>query len=225
MIAALFDCDGTLYTGQFGRGLMRYAALNGHGLQSRLLYASLIPSVTLRRMRLLSGAESDRIIMVGLARLLRGWDQHDLQAAFAWLVTEYLFPTRRPEIMAKLREHQAQGHAVVLVSGSFQGALDVMTRSLGVAGGVGTKLDMVDGYCAGVIIPPLIKDEHKVTGARIFFVARQQEIDWAASYAYADSISDKDMLNMVGHPVAVYPDRELTKLAKDKGWEIIGTPR
>ena len=41
-----------------------------------------------------------------------------------------------------------------------------------------------------------------------------------ASYAYSDSITDEPMLRVVGHPVAVNPDRELAKLAQAEGWEI-----
>ncbi|MBI3537081.1 MAG: hypothetical protein HY070_05950, partial [Chloroflexi bacterium] len=47
-------------------------------------------------------------------------------------------------------------------------------------------------------------------------------IDLAASYSYGDSIADLSMLNLVGHPVAVYPDAPLEKLARAKRWEIIG---
>jgi phosphoserine phosphatase len=46
-------------------------------------------------------------------------------------------------------------------------------------------------------------------------------MDYAASYAYADSISDLDLLRMVGHPVAVYPDAPLAALARERNWEVL----
>jgi hypothetical protein len=51
-------------------------------------------------------------------------------------------------------------------------------------------------------------------------VARRQDIDLDASYAYSDSATDIPMLEVVGHPVAVNPDRELARVAKDRGWDV-----
>jgi hypothetical protein len=51
-------------------------------------------------------------------------------------------------------------------------------------------------------------------------VAERDGIDLAASYAYSDSYTDAPMLEAVGHPVAVNPDRVLLKLARERGWEV-----
>ena len=48
------------------------------------------------------------------------------------------------------------------------------------------------------------------------------DIDLTASYAYADSYSDLGLFEMVGHPVAVYPDKKLADLAREKGWRVVG---
>jgi phosphoserine phosphatase len=45
-------------------------------------------------------------------------------------------------------------------------------------------------------------------------------IDLTESYAYSDSYTDVPMLEVVGHPVAVNPDRVLARLARERGWEI-----
>ena len=46
-------------------------------------------------------------------------------------------------------------------------------------------------------------------------------MDLAASWAYSDSESDLPMLRAVGHPVAVNPDSELTRVARAEGWELL----
>jgi phosphoserine phosphatase len=51
------------------------------------------------------------------------------------------------------------------------------------------------------------------------------DVDWDASYAYADSITDQRLFDLVGNPVAVYPDAKLQRLAQVKGWEVLGTPK
>src|SRR4029077_17320599 len=71
------------------------------------------------------------------------------------------------------------------------------------------------------------------TGAREFYadgptkpdaireMAVREGIDLARSYAYSDSITDLPMLELVGNPVAVNPDRELARVARDRDWETI----
>jgi phosphoserine phosphatase len=51
-------------------------------------------------------------------------------------------------------------------------------------------------------------------------VAAEQMLDLTGSYAYSDSITDLPMLEAVGHPVAVNPDRELRREAERRGWKI-----
>jgi phosphoserine phosphatase len=50
--------------------------------------------------------------------------------------------------------------------------------------------------------------------------ARRRNLDLSRSYAYADAISDLPMLEAVGNPVAVNPDRRLLAAAKDRGWQV-----
>jgi phosphoserine phosphatase len=59
---------------------------------------------------------------------------------------------------------------------------------------------------------------HKAAAIRE--AAERDGIDLANSYAYSDSITDAPMLETVGHPVAVNPDRELARLACQREWEI-----
>ncbi len=51
-------------------------------------------------------------------------------------------------------------------------------------------------------------------------LARREGIDLSASFAYSDSYTDAPMLEIVGHPVAVNPDRVLARLAREREWEI-----
>ena len=50
--------------------------------------------------------------------------------------------------------------------------------------------------------------------------ARAHGIDLSASWVYSDSVSDLPMLQAVGHPVAVNPDRELRRRAQEEGWPV-----
>ena len=45
--------------------------------------------------------------------------------------------------------------------------------------------------------------------------------DLADCYAYSDSITDLPMLEAVGHPAAVNPDRALRRAARERGWPVL----
>jgi hypothetical protein len=51
-------------------------------------------------------------------------------------------------------------------------------------------------------------------------LAEERSLDLSRSFAYSDSFTDAPMLDSVGHPVAVNPDRVLANLARERGWEI-----
>ena len=52
-------------------------------------------------------------------------------------------------------------------------------------------------------------------------VAVELDIDLADCHAYSDSITDVPMLEAVGHPHAVNPDRELRRVAEQREWDIL----
>src|SRR6202034_3089519 len=52
-------------------------------------------------------------------------------------------------------------------------------------------------------------------------VAQQRAIALHRSWAYSDSATDVPMLEAVGHPVAVNPDRALRRIAQLRGWEVV----
>src|SRR5207253_4095142 len=51
-------------------------------------------------------------------------------------------------------------------------------------------------------------------------VAAEEGIDLTGSFAYSDSITDLPMLEAVGNPVAVNPDRDLRREAEKRGWQV-----
>ena len=105
-----------------------------------------------------------------------------------------------------------------LVSASPEEIVMPLARHLGVDSAIATRARIdasgrytgeVEFYSAG---------EHKVTA--IDEEAERYGLDLGGSYAYSDSVTDLPMLERVGHPVAVNPDKALLKEAIDRGWEI-----
>jgi phosphoserine phosphatase len=61
--------------------------------------------------------------------------------------------------------------------------------------------------------------EEKATAIRA--LAEEVGYDLDHSFAYSDSVTDVPMLEAVGHPHAVNPDKELRKQATANGWPIL----
>ena len=224
-IAALFDCDGTLFSAQYGRGLMKYSSDNGRRGITRVYYASLVLPYFLNKYRLMGDETFSRSVTSRLAWMVKGLTEQEFIITSEWIVKEHALPTELSDVIARLRDHQSNGHIILLVSGWLSPSLELLGVHYKADGVVGTKLEMKDGRYTGRIVPPVITGVDKDRYAREFFSNNNIEVDWKSSYAYADSITDTGLFDMVGHPVAVSPDDKLHELALSKKWEIIGNPK
>jgi len=220
-IGAFFDVDGTLYTAHMWHGLMQYAKAHGRKNHVRLYYAALIPLYWLRKLGLISEESFRKPWVARMGWIFRGWSAAEGDAAFQWIAEEFTRPTARQDILARLREHVAQGHVVVLVSAQLAPALAKLGAPLGVTGTVGTEIEIKDGRFTGKVSPRVCMGLEKDRLTREFLKAHGIQVDFGASYVYADSISDLPLFEMVGHPIAVYPDAQLAALAREKNWEIL----
>jgi len=223
MIVALFDSDGTLYSNQMGRGMMKYEELYGNKTAARLYFAALLPGFVLNKLGLMKPTALQELLLKGLTKFIKGLMITESESRFEWLVKEFLLPSERIDVVARLKEHQSQGHLVVIASGSFAPALDLIGKYFGVTDLIGTQLEVRNDRYTGRMIPPVITGKAKAAMVRELLYAHGVDVDWSSSYAYGDSFTDREMLSLVGHPVAVYPDKKLFALATEQNWEMIGT--
>jgi fatty acyl-CoA reductase len=221
--AAIFDLDGTLFDGHVWFAVVQHHKTRR--INRRWLYIYLavhMPLWYLYKLRLISGERMRYFWTRNMSWTLRGFDQAQAKALFDWVTDEFIVPRLRSEVVECLRHHQAQGHRVVLLSGSFEGLLATVGQRLGIDDVLGTQLRQHDGRYVGSSILPICQGRGKAVRLRDYCVRTGQDIDLDASYAYADSITDLPVLEAVGHPVAVCPDEELAVLAHQRGWSIIG---
>jgi len=224
VIGAFFDVDGTLYTANMWRGLMQYAQDHGRGRDAKRYYNALVPLFFARKFKLISEETFRKPWVLDMGKMFKGWSQAEGDAAFAWIAEKFIRPTAHDDIVARLREHVAQKHIVVLVSAMLAPTLARVGKPLGVTGTVGTEVEVRDGKFTGRVLPPVCMGIEKERLTKKFLAGRGIEIDFAASFAYADSISDLPLFEMVGRPIAVYPDAKLNELARKQNWDILGTP-
>ena len=71
-------------------------------------------------------------------------------------------------------------------------------------------------------MPPIVIGAQKGVAAKAKLAQLGYDVDYANSFAYADSITDMGLFDIVGNPHPVYPDAELARVAKEKGWPVMG---
>ena len=121
--------------------------------------------------------------------------------------------------LALLRHHREQGDLVVAISGAPDYIVERLCALLGIEHYIATKTPIVGDRVTRDVIEPICYGAGKLRFAVEF--ARHHEIDLAASYFYSDSASDLPLLERVGHPIAVNPQRLLRRHAQRRGWRIL----
>lgn len=223
MIAALFDFDGTLYTGHIWQDLVRdHRQARRHRRWVVAYIARNMALYPLHKLGLLSQAAFFSSWGETMAWLVRGWTVDEGQALFDRLTRTQIMPNLRADVLSRLRRHQDEGHLVALVSGTLAPYLETVARSLDVPHAIGTPLEVRDGRYTGRIIPPVCQGAGKPERVATYLANAGLRVEWAASFAYADRGTDLPLLALVGHPVAVYPDESLLNHARAQGWQLIG---
>lgn len=151
-------------------------------------------------------------------RVLDGYTPDDLRE----LVAEALEPVLRPLVYAEplrlLEQHHARGEPVYIVSAALQEIVEAIAEDLGFDGALGTVCEVRDGRYTGHALRAL-HAEAKADCVRE--LARKEGYDLAECTAYSDSHTDLPFLEVVGHPVAVNPDRRLRRAALGRGWPVL----
>lgn len=222
MITAIFDLDGTLYTGHILRGMEQHH--RKYRVKRFPLYLYVFSHMALwplYKLGLLSEATSRELWAQHLGWTVHGWTPEEAAPAFQWVAKQYVLPRLRADVLARLQEHQVAGHRVILVSGTLEPLLASIGQEIGVQETVGTPLVMRHGRYTGATQPPVCQGMGKVLRLEAYSRSTTA-IPWEESYAYADSHTDLPLLERVGHPVAVYPDVPLAEEARRRRWEILG---
>ncbi len=213
--AAFFDLDRTLMAGssayQFGRAAFKAGLIN-----RRRLAADTVENLRFR----LRGStdEATDAIKDRIFAMLEGVRVRDMQR-LAPDVLAGVLPRLYPKMLAIAYEHQDAGRPVFICTAASQEMAELMATVLTLDGAVGTMFEARDGHYTGRGGGPFNYREGKAQAIRE--LAARENIDLSASWAYSDSESDLPMLRMVGHPVAVNPDAELARVAREEGWEIM----
>ncbi len=111
------------------------------------------------------------------------------------------------------------GQRQVVLTGALDFTIERLMKHLEIDDYVANRLEFVNGYATGRVLPPVMASATKAKWIREY--AERESINLSESYAYSDSISDLPMLSIVGHPVAVCPDFRLKQTALQHDWAVL----
>jgi HAD superfamily hydrolase (TIGR01490 family) len=151
------------------------------------------------------------------SKLTEGWEQEKVRQVVQEVLEEVMSPLIYAEALEAMHDHRAAGRLVVIVSSSPEEIVEPMSRMLRADRHIATKPKVVDGRYTGEL-EFYAYGPHKAEA--IQKLADENGIDLSRSFAYSDSATDLPMLELVGNPVAVNPDKELRKLATSRNGTI-----
>ena len=122
-----------------------------------------------------------------------------------------------PEGMRRIREHKRAGHRVLLLTGALDVVVEPLAELLDVEVDCAHLL-MKEGRLTGDLQSPPPAGEARASLLEEY--AAREGVVLADSFAYADSLSDLGMLEIVGTPVVVNPDARLSQVAGQRGWRV-----
>jgi HAD superfamily hydrolase (TIGR01490 family) len=173
---------------------------------------------------LMSGADHDQMDRMRsyVTNMCAGWDVEQIKSIVGETLHDIVDPLVFAEAANLIADHKLCGRDVVVVSASGEEIVAPIARALGATHAMATRMVVEDGkytgevafYCYG---------EGKVHAIRELAAGEGYALEHC--YAYSDSITDIPMLETVGHPTVVNPDRALRKESAARGWPVLSFSR
>jgi HAD superfamily hydrolase (TIGR01490 family) len=215
--AAFFDLDKTLISRSstlafvpsfYRRGLItRTQALRGIWAQLTFRLAGAGPG-QMERIR-------DQV-----SALCQGWNADLISEIVTGNLAQVIEPLVYAEGRSLMARHRRDGHDVLIASTSGQEIVRPIADLLGVGASatVATRLEITDGHYTGSV-EYYAYGQAKADG--VAELAAERGYRLGDCYAYSDSVTDLPLLELVGHPYVVNPDRALGRVARRRGWPIL----
>lgn len=216
---AIFDFDGTLFTKDTLPYIGKvWKTQTTNIFRYYLIYLQIAPALLLYKLNLISRKTMKVWAVNKFHKIFINMTENEIQKLF-YNVYHLIKPHFNPQIVKEIKAAQNQGYHTVLLSGCYSGLLKTIASYLKIDTVLGMELPIKNGMFDSTVPIPFIDGEAKQKLLEKTF--SEENIDWQVSRSYADSIYDLPVLTPVGQPIAVNPEPQLLKFARDNHWQIL----
>jgi HAD superfamily hydrolase (TIGR01490 family) len=213
--AAFFDLDKTIIsrssTLAFGPSFYR------HGLITR---TDALRTAFAQLVFRLGGADHQRMerVRTQVGELCRGWPAERVSEIVSRHLDETIVPLVYADARRLIAAHGRAGQDVIIVSTSGVEMVGPIGALLGASEVIASQMEVADGRYTGEIV---FWAYGEAKASRVRELASRRGYRLLDCYAYSDSVTDLPMLEAVGHPRAVNPDRALRRIARERQWPVL----
>jgi len=211
-IGALFDFDGTVISGYSAFAFIQEQLKRGH-LSPRELVELLGAMVSFGMGNLGFSA-----MMLGMAQFLRGIREDSYAAFGRELFESHIARSIYPESRALIEAHLRKGHTVAIISSATPYQVEPAAQDLDIEHVICTRLEVEKGMFTGAVVRPTCFGPGKVTAAESLVETHGVDLD--QSFFYSDSDDDIQLLERVGNPRPLNPNKKLLAIAEQRGWPV-----
>jgi phosphoserine phosphatase len=203
---AVFDCDGTLWSGDSGYGFMVWT------LEQGLVSRSTSDWIDTRHRAYMQGHVSELEICGEMVQIYAGLREQELRAAAAQFVAEFVVARVFPELAALVAALEKAGTEIWAVSSTNKWVVAEGVRAFGipVERVLAAEAKVAGGMITGQIVD-VPTDEGKAEALKRVGLP-------APDAVFGNSIHDLAMLEIARRAFPVNPSPALIEAAAKKGW-------
>ncbi|WOV88472.1 HAD-IB family hydrolase [Sporosarcina oncorhynchi] len=220
MKVAIFDFDGTLYAEETFQLLMKHLKHHPqHNSKYKSFFRKILPLYIGYKAKVVPESTMKERSMQLYASALQSLDKSG-QSAYFKEMKEAMQANFNKDVIERIKQHELAGIHIMLVSGAYTPLLHAVTTGLPFNDIIGTEIPYsLDGRFDTQTKIYHIQGKRK--NEMIMKALADKEVDWSNSFAYGDSYSDLPVLELVGNPIAVKPEKRLHQIANDRSWEVL----
>ena len=207
------DLEGTLSTGSSWRGLRSYFRKQFNAGAYDRFFLKWIPIFPLVQLGIMNRRDVMSRWMQDEISLFSGASYQEFNEMAEWVVEHIMWPNRREDVLREIKFFQLRGAQIAIVSSAYQPIVEAFARRID-ATPIGSPIIFQGGVLEGVSLPI---NSYEYKQKNIYALFNDVEI----ISAYGDTISDMPMMEMSAEPVAVYPNKNLRKIAESRNWRIL----
>ena len=211
-IGAFFDLDRTLLAG-FSAAAFFFERLVSGRMAPKEVVDSLRGALSFGL-----GRTGFSGLMAASAAAYRGLAEEVLLEIGEEVYAKHLATQIYPESRALVEAHQSMGHTVAIISSATRYQAEPLAKEMNIPHLLCSQLEVEDGVFTGRVVQPTCWGEGKAEAGRR--LAAEQDLDLGESYFYTDSNEDLPLLEIVGRPRPLNPDRALAQVAKERFWPV-----